>query len=316
MAFLSCVHTAWRLRTPPADYPGVGHGVAKHQVEFITCHRGSEDDMLQAKLFWTLYGDKDCKIHWIIGNDRDCASVGGKWNKILQSEITKEFDVITFLGDKTIPITRDWDNILGDNAEANPNKIMWWYYVNTLVGQVCCCIPIIPMSWVKACNGPIAPDIFPFWQVDGWIEEVSVLSQGCQIVLPIEAAGLRGRTKGCRDILFWNKVYAAMAGERIKQADTIMENLGITRDDSYDQYKQLIIDRCRIAPHMVGMVNDDIIVDPDPPTDGYLMLKKEAEEKYGESLAKMDAKVEEIDRLRMEQHGIDISNPETVRQPI
>jgi hypothetical protein len=322
MALIACVHAAWRLRTPPAHEAGIGHHLAKHEVEFATCFDPEVDlGMVEAMLFWNKFGDRDCKIHWIAGDQRDCISVGGKWNRILKSSVGQTCDVITFLGDKTIPITRDWDSIIGHNVEERPNDIMWWYYINTLVGQVCCCIPIITRPFLDACDRaglPLVSDMYPYWQVDGWLEELGVLIQGNHVFLPIEAAGLRGRTTNCRDVKFWNNIYAAAGKERIDQATAICREL-YGKDPSehnpeYDIYKQLVIDRCRTAPHIHAMVNDEQVIDLNPPSEGYLTLKKEAEIKYAVQLQQMAAKVEEVDRLKMAEMGIDISDPTQVRQ--
>lgn len=266
LPLLNVIQTAWRLRS------------GQNRIEFITCHEDNDIDMENARRFFAEYADDGCILHVTTESAETCSTIGGKWNAILSTGPARSADIVTFLGDKTIPVTRQWDTYIREAWDEDPKRLMWWVYPNEILKCIACCLPIIPRSILDACDGPLVPDLFPFWYVDGWLEELTFLLHGYPHFIPIETAGHRGTTYQGRDFAFWHRVYHAMVEERIKQAEGIRKKLGIPHHPDYEE--ALKHTRWTSRLQVVSTYNDSQVADTSPPSELYLKKFKLAREMF------------------------------------
>ena len=257
LPLLNVIQTSWRLRS------------GQNRIEYITCHEPDEPDMLEAERFFGNYCDDGCVLHVTTEDIETCSTIGGKWNAILRTDVAKECDAITFLGDKTIPVTRQWDTYIREAWDEDQKKLFWCVYPNEILKCIACCLPVIPKSIIHACGDePLVPDLFPFWYVDGHLEELTFFLHGYPHFLPIETAGHRGTTYQGRDFAFWHRVYFTQVEERIAQAERIRERLGIPKHKDYDEAVRHA--RYMSSLQISSTYNGSCVEDPNPPTELYL----------------------------------------------
>jgi len=71
--------------------------------------------------------------------------------------------------------------------------------------------------------GYFVPPFFPYWFVDTWWDEISVMT-GLRLEMPIDVAlpDGRGETQGMRDLKFWVKVFERTRSMRVRVARDIL----------------------------------------------------------------------------------------------
>lgn len=102
------------------------------------------------------------------------------------------------------------------------------------------------------------PEQFPFWWYDTWVNEIGVMT-GCITFAPIDVHLIdgRGKTRGCRDIAFWQHLFDELRPSRIVTAGKIINTI-----DESDQKKALLyyqIGAASKALHQMGSHSRDPI---------------------------------------------------------
>lgn len=263
LGFINVLMSAWRLRSQ------------KNEIQFATCFEQGDFGMNTATRLIDDYSDRELNLYAIQADNVVCATLGGKWNHMIDHPAIKDSDAITFLGDKTIPIAPGWDDTIAHNVQLHPQRILWWDCTSE---PGMCCVPIVPHKVLAACDQPLLPSIFPFWFVDTWLEELDMLIWGLPpIILPVKTAGERGNTAHGRDFQFWCEIYAEMQPQRLTQAQGMAKKLTGTFDIAQMERTAVELskrdkDRTARAPQF-----EEWFKDHGPTTAEYRALKRLAE---------------------------------------
>ena len=170
-----------------------------------------------------------------------------------------------------------WDfHLAHAHNERGPRPIWWSSDQDPL-----CVVPSFTRAYVDAIGSPFAPEIFPFWFVDTWHEEIETIAWGAPTLKATGAKylfGLRGQTQGSREFEFWCQTFHDLLPMRHAKALEISEKLKLEydpagRDSFLDAFKkrgEFRLTKCEEYERVFG--------DKSPPSEMYLQAKAQAEE--------------------------------------
>jgi hypothetical protein len=139
-------------------------------------------------------------------------------------------DVYAFLADDQLPIMRHWDAGMAHCVKVH--KLHTWCW-NEVADHGNTTYPAITADMLRALGGQFFCEWFPYWHIDGWLNEIHELAFGhpIPIIEDMPLAGRRGKTSGgIRDAEFWFEFYAATRSIRITQAKRVAAYFGMNLD--------------------------------------------------------------------------------------
>ena len=172
-------------------------------------------------------------------------SLGAELNRFCHNVKAGFYHVIN---DDVIPLTPNWDEPQRKRRDERAAKgksaalVACWMLPEIPGGGMSTPdYPIVTREWLDAApGGNIFTEYFPFWFDDRWLQEVAMYVFGKGIgPLPIGLSARKQRTQRMRDIVFWFDFFIALADERISQAQSIADALGLGIDIRKDRAQQI-----------------------------------------------------------------------------
>jgi len=214
-SFIGVVMSLWRLRSQIND------------IAFATVCDPDDVRQRQAVSMLRLYNPEiPLSVHY----PDEALTLGAKWNLIARDG--DRFDAITFMADKCFCLTYGWDAFIRGAYQQQPHRVLWWSCPDDPMTVV----PIVPAKWPR----PLVPEVFPFWFIDTWIEEVDILAFGePSLKIACQYGGERLKTTNGRDFAHWCGLYASMQNDRLQQAQAVENAYGKRMPDPTNTLIQL-----------------------------------------------------------------------------
>jgi hypothetical protein len=146
-------------------------------------------------------------------------------------------DFYHIINDDTWPMTRYWDVVPVAYRKSHPAFVCCWQ-TPPMTGND---YPIFSRAWLDAAGGKVFTDYFPYWFDDRWLGDVTILVTGKLVhALPIFLCANKKGTQRLRDFGLWSDFFMATFDERIVQAQSIADNLGLGVDIRKDRAEWLV----------------------------------------------------------------------------
>lgn len=197
-------------------------------------------------------------------------------------------DIFIFWTDDMWMETQGWDSIARSAEKLFPDGIMFGYMDEPMhVGFAS--NPIVNRKFTELAG--YMPTVFPFWWIDTWLDEIAEMI-GRKVMIPIRPRSQdeenqgRGKTRGLRDLVFWQTLFDSLRPVRVELAEHILK--------TYDQANPWLAVQCRQKrPHLIQyfMARGERLRNPEtaqvyelamsfdaPADERYLRAKRVAEE--------------------------------------
>lgn len=149
----------------------------------------------------------------------DC--LGDKWNRVISIEPGDVYCVAT---DDNAVVTRGWDEVLRAGAALYPDDCGVLYYGEAPNAALPMC-QAVTHGWADAFGG-IYPTHFPYWFIDMWLDELAMMTgRMVWVEIAIASCDGRGKTRGLRDVRYWNQFFDLTRPVREAQADQAIAEL-------------------------------------------------------------------------------------------
>lgn len=147
--------------------------------------------------------------------------LGAKWNRALR---IAPADIYVMTTDDTGILTKGWDAKLRESAALFQDGVGVLYF-GEAQGAVLPMVQAVTHGWADGFGGLFC-EHFPYWFVDMWLHELATMTQRVLWVdIAGELVGGRGKTKGLRDLRFWNDFFDRTRPLREYQADRAIDEL-------------------------------------------------------------------------------------------
>jgi hypothetical protein len=147
-------------------------------------------------------------------------TLGAKWNRCAEAAPA---DLYVIWADDITIATPGWDERLALAATSKfgggPGCVFFGNITGTLQTGIA-----VTREWI-ASVGYFCPPFFPFWWCDTWLDELARLS-GCFTQADVGAQllqGIRGNSRGVRDVTFWGQFFQATRPWRLEAAAKLVE---------------------------------------------------------------------------------------------
>lgn len=147
--------------------------------------------------------------------------IGDKWNRAIS---VCPGDVYCVGADDSAILTKGWDEKLREGAALYPDDIGCIYFGEAPGAQLPMC-QAVTKGWAEGFGG-LYPSHFPYWFVDMWLDELAMMT-GRMVWVDVQmmSCGGRGKTRGLRDVRFWNQFFDLTRPVREAQADKAIDEL-------------------------------------------------------------------------------------------
>lgn len=149
----------------------------------------------------------------------DC--LGDKWNRALK---VCPGDIYCVATDDNVVATKGWDEALRAGAALYPDDCGVIYYGEAPGAALPMC-QAVTHGWADAFGG-LYPSWFPFWFIDMWLDELAMMTgRMVWVDVAIRSCDGRGKTRGLRDVRYWNQFFDLTRPVREAQADQAIDEL-------------------------------------------------------------------------------------------
>ncbi len=155
-------------------------------------------------------------------------TLGAKLNRLNGHS---DADARFYFADDVTMATAGWDTVLREQVDLFPDHLcVYTLSVAEQPDSLFAHMPVLTRE-MTALLGGYAPDVFPFWWWDTWLDEIGELS-GRKLTIPVEIVSSlpgqdwRGKTMGLRDVAFWARVFDESRDSRIGAALQILDEIG------------------------------------------------------------------------------------------
>jgi hypothetical protein len=148
-------------------------------------------------------------------------AIGDKWNRSIS---VSPADIYCVATDDNAVATRGWDARVRAGAALYADDVGVLYY-----GEANAVLPMcqaVTAGWAEGFVG-IYPTHFPYWFIDMWLDELAMMT-GRMVWVDVaigSCGGERGKTRGLRDVRFWNQFFDLTRPLREAQADRAIDEL-------------------------------------------------------------------------------------------
>jgi hypothetical protein len=153
-------------------------------------------------------------------------TLGDRWNAMASSAMCfgEKPNVLGLIADDMVCITQNWD-IGAAGILAKGYGCFHWTEAKDPNN---CTYPFVSEPWYNA-NGRLFSGWFPFWFDDTWLQQVYAFVHGTEPprITDMILGGLRGYTRGMRDLRFWVEFFGATLILRVQEAEDIRNKLGL-----------------------------------------------------------------------------------------
>jgi hypothetical protein len=148
-------------------------------------------------------------------------ALGDKWNRAIGIAPAGVYVAGT---DDNVVLSKGWDERLREGAALYTDGIGVIYFGEAPNAQ----LPIaqaVTHGWADAFGG-LYPTHFPFWFIDMWLDELAMMTgRMVWVDILVGSCGGRGKTRGLRDVRYWNQFFDLTRPVREAQADEAIAEL-------------------------------------------------------------------------------------------
>jgi hypothetical protein len=148
-------------------------------------------------------------------------ALGDKWNRAIALAPAGVYGAGT---DDNSIVTQGWDDRLREGAALFEDGIGVLYFGEAPNAQLPM-MQAVTQGWVDGFGG-IYPSHFPYWFIDMWLDELAMMTgRMCWVEIGLNSLGGRGKTRGLRDVRFWNQFFDLTRPVRESIADAAIAEL-------------------------------------------------------------------------------------------